>query len=168
MNSIGNSAIGTRWRRERLPDILSNAGRSVRAEIVNSIGRIFPIWQMSVSRLSRLSQAANSSSQNTKARADASIFLRSKNSFFMKWAIRIRISRPMSSPILRRFISKTTAKTAFAFTALKGKENTEFYKVSIAYSAGWKAVGTLVYSYPDAYEKAKAADQILTRTTRKN
>ena len=45
--------------------------------------------------------------------------------------------------------------------AIKGKPNTDFYKVSIAYSAGWKAVGTLVYSYPEAYEKAKAADQIL-------
>jgi len=44
---------------------------------------------------------------------------------------------------------------------IEGKENTEFYKVSIAYSAGWKAVGTLIYSYPDAYEKAKAADRIL-------
>ena len=44
---------------------------------------------------------------------------------------------------------------------IEGKPNTEFYKVSIAYSAGWKAVGTLVYSYPDAYEKAQAADQIL-------
>jgi hypothetical protein len=44
---------------------------------------------------------------------------------------------------------------------IKGKPNTEFYKVSIAYSAGWKSVGTLVYSWPDAYEKAKAADQIL-------
>lgn len=44
---------------------------------------------------------------------------------------------------------------------IKGKPNTEFYKVSIAYSAGWKAVGTLVYAYPDAYEKAKAADRIL-------
>lgn len=44
---------------------------------------------------------------------------------------------------------------------IKGKPNTEFYKVSIAYSAGWKAVGTLVYSWPDAYEKARAADQIL-------
>ncbi len=44
---------------------------------------------------------------------------------------------------------------------IEGKPNTEFYKVSIAYSAGWKAVGTLVYSYPDAYEKAKAADKIL-------
>ena len=44
---------------------------------------------------------------------------------------------------------------------IKGKPNTEFYKVSIAYSSCWKAVGTLVYAYPDAYEKAKAADKIL-------
>jgi hypothetical protein len=44
---------------------------------------------------------------------------------------------------------------------IEGNPNTEFYKVSIAYSAGWKAVGTLVYSYPEAYEKAKAADLIL-------
>jgi hypothetical protein len=44
---------------------------------------------------------------------------------------------------------------------IKGAPKTEFYKVSIAYSSGWKAVGTLVYSFPDAYEKAKAADQIL-------
>ncbi|MEP6923137.1 MAG: DUF1446 domain-containing protein, partial [Pyrinomonadaceae bacterium] len=33
--------------------------------------------------------------------------------------------------------------------------------VSIAYTGGWKAVGTLVYAYPDAYAKAKAADRIL-------
>jgi len=44
---------------------------------------------------------------------------------------------------------------------ITGNPNTEFYKVSIAYSAGWKAVGTLVYAWPDAYEKAKAADKIL-------
>ncbi len=44
---------------------------------------------------------------------------------------------------------------------IKGKPNTDFYKLSVAYSAGWKAVGTLVYSYPDAYEKAQAADKIL-------
>jgi hypothetical protein len=44
---------------------------------------------------------------------------------------------------------------------IKGNPNTDFYKVSIAYSAGWKAVGTLVYAYPDAYAKARAADKIL-------
>lgn len=46
---------------------------------------------------------------------------------------------------------------------IKGNPSTDSYKISIAYSAGWKAVGTLVYSYPDAYEKAKAADQILRK-----
>ncbi|HRH42067.1 MAG TPA: DUF1446 domain-containing protein [Pyrinomonadaceae bacterium] len=46
---------------------------------------------------------------------------------------------------------------------IKGNPKTEFYKVSIAYSYGWKAVGTLVYAYPDAFKKAKAADQILRK-----
>ncbi len=44
---------------------------------------------------------------------------------------------------------------------IKGRPNTEFYKVSIAYSDGYKAVGTLVYAWPDALEKAQAADKIL-------
>lgn len=44
---------------------------------------------------------------------------------------------------------------------IKGNPNTEFYKVSIAYSHGFKAVGTLVYSWPDAYRKAQAAEKIL-------
>jgi hypothetical protein len=35
------------------------------------------------------------------------------------------------------------------------------YKVSVSYSAGWKAVGSLVYAWPDAYDKARAADRIL-------
>jgi hypothetical protein len=44
---------------------------------------------------------------------------------------------------------------------IKGAPKTDFYKVSIAYSSGWKAVGTLVYAWPDAYAKAQAADKIL-------
>ena len=44
---------------------------------------------------------------------------------------------------------------------IKGRPATEFLKVSVSYSAGYKAVGTLVYSWPDAYEKAQAADKIL-------
>ncbi|MBK8467371.1 MAG: DUF1446 domain-containing protein [Chloracidobacterium sp.] len=44
---------------------------------------------------------------------------------------------------------------------IKGNPKTDFYKVSIAYSDGWKSVGTLVYSWPEAYEKAKGADKIL-------
>ncbi|HEV2766010.1 MAG TPA: acyclic terpene utilization AtuA family protein, partial [Pyrinomonadaceae bacterium] len=44
---------------------------------------------------------------------------------------------------------------------IKGRPATEFLKVSVSYSAGYKAVGTLVYAWPDAYAKARAADQIL-------
>src|SRR6185503_6467670 len=44
---------------------------------------------------------------------------------------------------------------------IEGGPATDTYKVSISYSAGYKAVGTLVYSWPDAYDKARAADKIL-------
>lgn len=44
---------------------------------------------------------------------------------------------------------------------VKGGPNTPFLKVSIAYRAGYKAVGSLVYSWPDAMEKAQLADKIL-------
>jgi hypothetical protein len=44
---------------------------------------------------------------------------------------------------------------------IKGRPATDTFKVSISYSAGYKAVGTLVYSWPEAYDKARAADRIL-------
>jgi len=44
---------------------------------------------------------------------------------------------------------------------VKGRPATEFLKVSISYSAGFKAIGTLVYSWPDAYEKAQVGAKIL-------
>jgi hypothetical protein len=52
-------------------------------------------------------------------------------------------------------------------SGIKGRPATDFYKVSISYSAGFKAVGTLVYSWPDAYKKARAADQILRERFRR-
>ncbi len=44
---------------------------------------------------------------------------------------------------------------------IKGRPATDKLKVSIAYHAGFKAVGTLVYSWPDAHDKAKCADAVL-------
>jgi len=44
---------------------------------------------------------------------------------------------------------------------IEGRPATDTFKVSISYSAGYKAVGTLVYSWPEAYDKARAADRIL-------
>ena len=44
---------------------------------------------------------------------------------------------------------------------VKGLPATPFYKVSMSYSDGFSAFGSLTYSWPDALEKAKAADEIL-------
>jgi len=53
------------------------------------------------------------------------------------------------------------AQDRVRFSGIKGRAATDSYKVSISYSAGFKAVGTLAYSWPDAYIKAHAADKIL-------
>jgi hypothetical protein len=44
---------------------------------------------------------------------------------------------------------------------VRGRPPTDKLKVSIAYRAGFKATGTLVYAWPDALEKAKLADRVL-------
>jgi hypothetical protein len=44
---------------------------------------------------------------------------------------------------------------------ITGRPATDKLKVSIAYRAGFKAVGTLVYAWPDALPKAKLADKVL-------
>ena len=44
---------------------------------------------------------------------------------------------------------------------IRGGPRTPMLKVSIAYFWGYKAVGTLVYAWPEAYDKARAADAVL-------
>ena len=46
-------------------------------------------------------------------------------------------------------------------SGIRGRPPTGKLKVSVAYRAGFKAVGTLVYGWPDALEKAELADRIL-------
>ncbi len=45
-------------------------------------------------------------------------------------------------------------------SGIRGGPRPEMLKLSIAYSYGWKAVGTLVFSAPQALEKSRAADRI--------
>jgi hypothetical protein len=47
------------------------------------------------------------------------------------------------------------------FSGIKGHPATDSYKVSISYSAGFKAIGSLCYAWPDAYNKARAAEKIM-------
>ena len=46
-------------------------------------------------------------------------------------------------------------------SGVRGRAATDSLKVSVSYSYGYKAVGTLVYAWPDAVKKAKRADRIL-------
>lgn len=53
------------------------------------------------------------------------------------------------------------ARDRVRLSGVKGRPNTEFFKVSMAYADGYTAVGTLTYAWPEAVEKAKKADEIL-------
>ncbi len=48
-------------------------------------------------------------------------------------------------------------------SGVRGKPRTDKLKVSIAHTWGWKAIGTLVYAWPDAYDKARSADRVLRK-----
>ncbi len=57
-------------------------------------------------------------------------------------------------------------KNRVRVAGIRGRPKTDSLKVSIAYFYGYKAVGTLVYAWPEAYDKAKAADRIVRRRLR--
>src|SRR5580692_5420511 len=46
-------------------------------------------------------------------------------------------------------------------SGIRGGTRPPMLKVSISYTSGWKAIGTLVYSWPQALAKAQAADRIV-------
>lgn len=52
-------------------------------------------------------------------------------------------------------------KDTVRVTGVSGNKRTDFLKISISYHHGFRAVGTLVYSWPEAFEKAKKASQII-------
>ncbi len=52
-------------------------------------------------------------------------------------------------------------KDRVRMTEVKGRPATEFFKVSMSYHDGYTAFGTLTYSWPEALEKAKKADEVL-------
>jgi hypothetical protein len=56
-----------------------------------------------------------------------------------------------------------TAPDRVRVSAIRGGPRPPSLKLSLSYTAGWKATGTLVYSWPQAIEKARAADGIVRR-----
>jgi hypothetical protein len=51
-------------------------------------------------------------------------------------------------------------------SGIRGSERPATLKVSISFADGWKAIGTLVYTWPEALEKARAADSIVRERLR--
>jgi hypothetical protein len=58
---------------------------------------------------------------------------------------------------------RESGKDRVRFSGIRGRPATDKLKVSAAYFYGYKAVGTLVYAWPDALKKARAADRVLRR-----
>jgi len=58
---------------------------------------------------------------------------------------------------------RQSGKDRVRFSGIRGRPATDKLKVSAAYFYGYKAVGTLVYAWPDALKKARAADAVLRR-----
>jgi hypothetical protein len=56
---------------------------------------------------------------------------------------------------------KQDGKNRVLVSDVRGRPATDSLKVSLSYLYGYKAVGTLVYAWPDAYKKAQKADRIL-------
>jgi len=56
---------------------------------------------------------------------------------------------------------KDTGPDRVRVSGIRGGPRPAMLKVSISYANGWKAIGTLVYSWPQALEKARAADRIV-------
>jgi Acyclic terpene utilisation family protein AtuA len=56
---------------------------------------------------------------------------------------------------------RQSGKDRVHFSGIRGRPATDKLKVSAAYFYGYKAVGTLVYAWPDALQKARAADAVL-------
>ena len=62
---------------------------------------------------------------------------------------------------------KQLGRDRVGVSGVAGRPATDSLKVSISYSWGYKAVGTLVYAWPDALKKARKADRILRERLRR-
>lgn len=56
---------------------------------------------------------------------------------------------------------KDTGRDRVRVSGIEGRARTPFLKVSLSYEWGYKAIGSLVYSWPQAYGKARLAERIV-------
>ena len=59
--------------------------------------------------------------------------------------------------------SRTSPDDRVRITGVRGTPATDTYKLLLAYHAGWAGEARVAFSWPDAYEKAKATAAILVK-----
>ena len=70
---------------------------------------------------------------------------------------------PTSSPTSRPRGSRTSTATACASPRVRGTPATDTYKLLLSHHAGWAGESRVAFSWPDAYEKAKATAAIFAK-----
>ncbi len=158
---LGRARRGTCWPRARSPGTSSSAARSARAAMTSPAGRgcrrsrtwAIPSSEAAPDGSFVVTKHAGTGGEVTVA------------------SVTEQLVYEMGDP--RQYITPdcvadfTTIRLDQAgpdrvrVTGVRGRPATELLKVSIAYAAGFKAVGTLVYAWPDALAKAREADRVL-------
>ena len=77
------------------------------------------------------------------------------SSWSTRWAIRRAYITPDGVADFTTIQLEQAGRDRVRVSGIRGGPRTPMLKVSVAYFYGYKAVGTLVYSWPDAYDKAQ-------------
>ncbi len=131
------------------------------AATARSIGKTFPTWPTSATRSSKPNRTERSSSPNTQERAAASIPTPSRSNLLYELGDPQHYITPDCIADFTTIQLADIGPDRVRVTGIRGRERPANLKLSISYANGWKAIGTLVYSWPQAVEKARAADRIV-------
>ena len=102
-------------------------------------------------------------SASRRARAAASRPTPCATNCSTKCTTRRATSRPTSSPTSRPRGSTDLPDDRVAITGVRGTPATDTYKLLLAHHAGWSGEARVAFSWPDAYEKAKATAAIFVK-----
>jgi hypothetical protein len=143
------------------PATSSSAARSARAGTACTTGARSPTSRTSATRSRRRARTAASSSRSIRAPEGACRSTRSPSSWSTRWAIRNAYITPDVVADFTSIRLEEEGPDRVRVHGIRGRPATDKLKVSIAFRSGWKAVGTLVYAWPDAMEKAELAERVL-------
>ena len=166
-SSAGAPTTGTSSPPASSPATSSNAARSAPAATASTIGSNIPDLA-NVGYPDRRGDGRRHVRRRPSIRtpAAASTCRRSPSSSCTRWAIRTAYITPDVVADFTTIHLDADGENRVRVFGIKGRPATDKLKVSIAYRAGFKAVGTLVYSWPDALDEGAARRPRAARAAR--